>query len=395
MYAMTLLHKLLRHECPGMHQQRLAALISGVDGLLTGHRLSIAGLGRSLNSPTRVKHNIKRMDRLAGNHHLHQELVSVYQALSHRLLGGQLRPLILVDWSDAKNDRSLQLLRASVVNDGRSVTIYEEVHPLSLFDNRDVRQRFLQRLRTCLPEGCRPIVITDAGFRVSWYQQIEALGWDWVSRVRGRSHIRLAGKSCWESVRVFYDKARLTPKTIGVAELTRNHAHQCHLVLVRQRKKGRMKKTMYGTSAAGTNSRANAARQTEPWLLATSLNRVSAKKISAMYRTRMQIESTFRDLKNSQWGFQLRAHRSRCPKRLAVLVLIATLATFVAWLIGLAASKQNIQREYQANTEKRRVLSVVYLGLQMMQRRDKRITRKHVHEAYHHFKQQLATEATL
>ena len=279
------------------------------------------------------------------------------------------------------------------MNDGRSVTIYEEVHPLSLFDNRGVRQRFLQRLKTCLPEACRPIVITDAGFRVSWYQQIEALGWDWVSRIRGRSLIRLSGESSWESVRVFYDKARLTPKTIGKAELTQNHAHRCHLVLVRQRKKGRMKKTMYGTSAAGTNSRANAARQTEPWLLATSLKRVSAKKLSAMYRTRMQIESTFRDLKNSQWGFQLRAHRSRCPKRLAVLVLIATLATFVAWLIGLAASKQNIQREYQANTEKRRVLSVVYLGLQMMRRRDKRITREHVHDAFDDLKQQLATPA--
>lgn len=394
MHATALLHRLLRVNCPEIHKHRLTAVMSGVDGLLNGHRLSIAGLGRSLSSVARVKHNIKRMDRLAGNGHLHQELLSLYQALSQCLLSGQTRPVLLIDWSDARSDRSLQLLRASAVYEGRSVTVYEEIHPLSQFDNREVRRHFLQSLSACLPVGCCPIVITDAGFRVSWYQQIEAMGWDWVSRVRGRSLVRLEGETCWQSLRHFYDKATLKPITLGTAALTQHHSHRCSLVLVRQRKKGRVKKTIYGTCAAGTNSRANAARQTEPWLLATSLKQLSAKQLCALYRKRMQIESTFRDLKNSQWGFQLRAHRSRCPKRLAVLVLIATLATFVAWLIGLAAVKQNIQREYQANTLKRRVLSIVYLGLQIIHRRDKRITREHTEDAFKDFKQELISAAT-
>lgn len=200
MHAITLLHKLLNDDCREIHKQRLAALMSGVEGLLNGHRLSIAGLGRSLTSAAQVKHNIKRMDRLAGNGHLHQELLLLYQVLSKRILGVQPRPVLLIDWSDARADRSLQLLRASAVYDGRSITVYEEVHPLSHFDNRDVRRRFLDCLRLCLPESCRPIVITDAGFRVSWYQQIEALGWDWVSRVRGRSLIRLQGEACWRQI---------------------------------------------------------------------------------------------------------------------------------------------------------------------------------------------------
>ena len=390
MHAIRLLHKLLSDSCSGIHKQRLTSLMSGVEGLLNGHRLCIAGLGRSLDSTAQVKHNIKRMDRLAGNGHLHQELLSLYQTISRCLLSGQPRPVLLIDWSDARSDRSLQLLRASAVYDGRSVTVYEEVHPLSQFDNRGVRRRFLQRLSVCLPDGCCPIVITDAGFRVSWYQQIEALGWDWVSRVRGRSLVRLAGGRRWQSLRHFYDKATLKPRALGSAVLTQNHSHPCHLVLVRQRKKGRVKKTIYGTSAASTNSRANAARQTEPWLLASSLSGLNAKQLCDLYKRRMQIESTFRDLKNSQWGFQLRAHRSRCPMRLAVLVLVATLATFVAWLIGSAAVTQNIHREYQANTVKRRVLSVVYLGLQIIYRRDERIKPCHINEAFHGIKQQLA-----
>lgn len=395
MHATTLLHKLLSVNCPDIHKQRLAALISGVDGLLIGHRLSIAGLGRSLESAARVKHNIKRMDRLAGNGPLHQELLSFYQALSRCLLGGQARPVLLIDWLDARSDRSLQLLRASAVYDGCSVTVYEEIHPLSQFDNREVRRHFLRRLSVCLPEGCCPIVVTDAGFRVSWYQQIEALGWDWVSRVRGRSLVRLEGETHWQALRHYYDKATLKPTTLGMAALTQHQAHRCHLVLVRQRKKGRVKKTIYDTSAAGTSSRANAARQTEPWMLATSLKGLNGKQLCALYQRRMQIESTFRDLKNNQWGFQLRAHRSRCPKQLAVLVLVGTLATFVAWLIGLAGVKQNIQREYRANTLKRRVLPAVYLGSQIIHRRDKRISSRHITEPFNDIKQQLALAARI
>ena len=97
MHASRLLHKLLSDCCIEIHKQRLTALMSGVERLLTGHRLSIAGLGRSLNSAARVKHNIKRMDRLAGNGHLNQELHSLYQTLSQQLLSGQVRPVLLID----------------------------------------------------------------------------------------------------------------------------------------------------------------------------------------------------------------------------------------------------------------------------------------------------------
>lgn len=46
-----------------------------------------------------------------------------------------------------------------------------------------------------------------------------------------------------------------------------------------------------------------------------------------------------------------------------MLLLIALLALFVAWLIGTCLENTNQQRRYQANTERRRrVLSVIYLG---------------------------------
>lgn len=122
-------------------------------------------------------------------------------------------------------------------------------------------------------------MVTDAGFRVPWYQQIEALEWDWVSRVRGRSLLLLEGKTHWQALRHFYDKATLKPKTLGMAALMQAHSHRCRLVLVRQRRRGRIKKTTYGTSAAETSSRANAARQTKLWLLASSRKDLNAKQL--------------------------------------------------------------------------------------------------------------------
>lgn len=118
MHASKLLHNSLHSQCHEIHSRRLAAMMSGVEGLLSGHRLSIAGLGRSLSSAARVKHNIKRMDRLAGNGHVHQERFSIYQALSRCLLSGQVRPVLLIDWLDARSDRALRLLCASAVYDG-------------------------------------------------------------------------------------------------------------------------------------------------------------------------------------------------------------------------------------------------------------------------------------
>ena len=41
-------------------------------------------------------------------------------------------------------------------------------------------------VKSVLPEGCRPIVVTDAGFRGPWFRDVEALGWDWVGRIRKR-----------------------------------------------------------------------------------------------------------------------------------------------------------------------------------------------------------------
>ncbi len=107
----------------------------------------------------------------------------------------------------------------------------------------------------------------------------------------------------------------------------------------------------------------------DPWLLATSLphRRHLAKHLVKLYALRMQIELTFRDHKGLRWGWQLEYTGSRSTQRLEVLVLIGTLAMFITWLVGLAAEARDWTRHVQVNTvRKRRVLSIVFLGRQLL-----------------------------
>jgi hypothetical protein len=80
----------------------------------------------------------------------------------------------------------------------------------------------------------------------------------------------------------------------------------------------------------------------------------------------MQIEETFRDIKDARYGFGIRLTLSNCKKRVAVLLLIAALALMVLGILGMAAYDSGIYRTYQANTIKnRKVLSYWYLGQQV------------------------------
>ncbi len=76
----------------------------------------------------------------------------------------------------------------------------------------------------------------------------------------------------------------------------------------------------------------------------------------------MQIEQRFRDMKNLHFGEGLERSRSRGTKRFTVLVLIASLAAFLLWLIGTAAERAGIHHRLHPGNGKRRVYSRIFLA---------------------------------
>jgi len=73
MQAIRFLHRAFAQALPSVHSRRLTTLMSCVGSLLQGRRLTLTGLGRSLPGRAYLKHAIKRVDRLLGNHHLRAE----------------------------------------------------------------------------------------------------------------------------------------------------------------------------------------------------------------------------------------------------------------------------------------------------------------------------------
>ena len=57
-----------------------------------------------------------------------------------------------------------------------------------------VHRAFLYRLKQVLPVDFKPVIITDAGFKVPWFKQIRKLGWHYIARVRGNQTLQLPGQ---------------------------------------------------------------------------------------------------------------------------------------------------------------------------------------------------------
>lgn len=365
MHAQAIVTKILNARVPAMHARRRQALCAAVASVLRGQCLAVTALGRGLSGETDEKHRIKRADRVLSNPHLQRDCPAIYATVGRWLVGTCARPVIAVDWSDLDGAGRHFLLRASLITQGRALTLYEEVHTLAGKDKRRTHQRFLQHLRALLPDGCRPIIVTDAGFRTPWFRHVLAVGWDYVGRVRNRHLVRQTPDQAWCDAKRLYANASRQPTDLGPFELTRANPLCTRLVAVRKPPRGRHCFTLAGQRARAKRAEQHARREREPWLLVTSLaaDAVNAKRVVKLYAGRMQIEEAFRDLKSTRFGLGFENARSTQPQRIAILLLIAMLALLVAWLIGMSVELSNQQRRFQANTERlRRVLSTIYLG---------------------------------
>ena len=371
MHALVIVQQFLRTRCPHIHAARLTVILAAVGAAVRGQRLTLTELGRSLRGCARVKHNIKRIDRLLGNRHLGAERMDLYRALARRLVGSVAEPIIIVDWSDLTTDRRWQLLRAALPVGGRALTLYEEIHPLCHFANPRVHRAFLARLKTLLPEAVRPILITDAGFRGPWFKAVNRLGWHWIGRIRNRDFVRPLGAQAWHGGKTLYTQARARPRGLGLFEVVRSRPFVCRLCLIKRPKRHRIRRSVFGNPVRSNQSLKQARAQREPWLLAASSSLAcrAPREIVNLYATRMQIEEAFRDLKCARYGLGFEFNLSRSRERIAALLLIALLAFFVLWLIGQRALARGLQFQFQSNTRRTRpVLSLFNLACQIVRR---------------------------
>lgn len=384
--ATSVLQKCLSSVIARMHAYRVEALLGAVQCLLSCRRLILMDMARAWPGAQRVRAPLKRLDRLLSNRHLGKEREAFYAAMMRWLIR-QPHPLILLDWSDLHGDCRWQLLRASIPLNGRAFTVLEMVFPESMKGSPRAEKQFLRRLQALLPEEVRPILVTDAGFRTPWLRLVAKLGWLYVGRLRGRTRLQIE-KGPWFDNRELHPEIRSKARRVEDVKVVQSDPWCLDLVLYRKPPRGRTQVSV----RKGTRSRAHASlkaqkRESEPWLLVASpeLRHLSAQQLVSIYSKRMQIEQSFRDLKCDRFGCAFKHSLTRDPNRIAILLLIHALATFVAWLAALSVALIHQVRYGGVKSKRPRMhYSQLRIGWEALRRQDAQCSGATLHATFLH-----------
>ena len=337
MHATSILRRCLSSVLGPMHAARSRRLLKAVEALIRGRRLTLTDLSRRWPGATWAHAPLKALDRLLSNHRLHQAIAPLHQAMVHWLIR-QSHPVVLVDWSDLKGDQRWCVLRAAVPVGGRALTVYEQIFPLCRIGQPRAQLEFLRTLKRLLPAAVCPILVTDAGFRSDWYRGVRSLGWHFIGRLRNNTRVRTRDSETWMPCASLHAQATHRPRELGDYQIVKGRPMAVRLVLARRRSKARGRPFFSAPRSGGTTDRKCRKSAREPWLLVTSIpaRERSPSQLVATYAKRMQIEEAFRDLKSHRYGVAFEDSLTRRCERLAVLLVLHTLAAFAAWLMSLA-----------------------------------------------------------
>lgn len=364
------LHKILTTSATVLHRARFKALAACVEALVTGQRLSLTALGRTLPRRTPPQHAIKCVDRLLSNPRLHHERRLLYADVARLLLGTQRHPVILVDWSPIDDRGRHFLLRAATPLGKRAFPVYERVHHKEGCPH--CQNALLADLARILPPQAKPILVTDAGFKTPWLRAVEAQGWYYVGRVRGATQLRHADDADWRCLDTLFSQATRTPKAWGPLFLAKTRSLTTRLYLYRAPCRGRKDRNQDGNASRAARSRKAAKGHREPWVLVSNLSarHETAQKVVRLYAKRMEIEEGFRDIKSERFGLAFNLHGTRQARRIEVLLLIAMLASFRLLGCGMALDTTGKAKAYQSNTRlSRRGVSLWRLGCEAVRAR--------------------------
>ncbi len=237
-----------------------------------------------------------------------------------------------------------------------------------------------------MPGHCQPIIVADSGFKTPFFRYLEnTLEWHWVGRIRGRDFLSWKAKeNKWFGAKLLYSKATAKAKTLGEVDWVKNNPLDAWIVLIRLPKKKRKTMTYDGKKRQAKRDKDHASREKEPWLLVASLSlqERSPKQIVKIYRTRMQQKEGFRDCKAVHYGLGLSQNRRMKENRRSLLCLLAALAIFLLWCIGMAGRKTKMARQVRVNSSsKREPYSVIYLARLLIPLRKFRVSETTIKES--------------
>ena len=98
--AIVIVQKILRPVSAQLDRRNARNLVSAVQALIRGRRLTLMELARHWPEAERVSGPLKRLDRLLGNGHV-QALRTRFYAAAAAWLVRSAQPVLIVDWSES------------------------------------------------------------------------------------------------------------------------------------------------------------------------------------------------------------------------------------------------------------------------------------------------------
>jgi hypothetical protein len=295
--------------------------------------VGVLALGRAMEGPTAAKHRIKRVWRFFRNPGV--ECLDVSKALFESLAPSQGRIVILCDWTDLS---PFQQLVFSLPRDGRSLpflslTIYKQAGEHAMVNTE---RKALGYLAGICPQGREVVFVADRGFgNTRWIRDVRKWGWGFVQRVSGNLHVDV--EECCAAVADLAVVKGAAVKDWGEGLLTDENPTLVRIVSVWEQ------------------------HAKEPWVLVTDRSDFPAE-IVRIYKRRMWIEGTFRDLKNRNWGLGLDATRLSQPHRHDRLFIVLAVGYAILTAFGAAAETLGVDQMLKANTENTRVMTLARIG---------------------------------
>jgi len=324
----------LRGAVPGMRLSRIKTLGSLVAAAMKMRGVGVLALGRSMEGPVAAKHRIKRAWRFLRNEGVEQ--LEVSRGIFAQCAPRQGSIVVLCDWTDLT---PFQQLVFSLPRDGRSmpflsVTISKMAGEGAM---RSSEGKALALLAQIVPQGRRVIVVADRGFgNGRWLSHVKTWGWSYVQRIAGNLTVSMQDyDGAVEAMPIMRGAAC---RDWGATTLTKERGLRVRCISV------------WASDAK------------EPWVLVTDLQDMPAAEVIRLYKRRMWIEATFRDLKNRTWGLSLDATRLSEAKRHDRLFLVVALAYALLSAFGAIAEHTKLANTLKANTVDYRVMSLARIG---------------------------------
>lgn len=360
MRARELLHKILKNA---IHLKREKVLSEVVETVIEAKEIAVTRVGRRMKNSNQSRSNIRKVDRLYSNEGLVQEQEAISRQVIEFLIK-QKQVSLVIDGSKLLNSE-YYILRASYACGGRALAVYEIIYERCEQGSQKLYKRFLNGLKRILPAGIEVTLITDAEFRGPWFKLVKQKGWNFIGRIRSNRYCYIGDKA-GEWVSDIFKQASCIARCLGRGLLNQKEQVAGYFYLQKQKPKGRHAYTRSGRHSETIKSLRYAKGSHEPWLIFSSKHG-EARDMMKRYSLRMTIEENFRDMKSPRYGLGLDMTYSKSKLRYQVMLIVAMLASLIAYLMGCVGEHLNLHRHYQANSLRtQRVLSRFFLGCEML-----------------------------